>query len=85
MFIDGMLIEAKDLVNGISIVQAQHADQVDYFHVELESHDVIIAEGAASESYIDDDSRGMFHNAREFAALYPEATNDMAMYCAPRI
>ena len=33
---------------------------------------MIIAEGALSESFIDDDSRGMFHNAHEYAMLYPE-------------
>ena len=58
-----MLIEAKDLINGVSIVQAERVEKVEYFHIELDSHDVIIAEGALSESFIDDDSRGMFHNA----------------------
>ncbi len=81
----GVLIEAKDLVNGISIVQAEHADKVEYFHIELETHDVIIAEGALSESFIDDDSRGMFHNAPEFHALYPQAARNAAQYCAPRL
>jgi hypothetical protein len=45
---------------------------------------VIIAEGALSESYIDDDGRGMFHNAHEYHALYPEAANTPARYCARR-
>ena len=61
-----MLIEAKDLVNGVSIVQAEHVDKVKYVHIELDSHDVIVAEGALSETFIDDDSRGMFHNAHEY-------------------
>ena len=43
--INGVLIEAKDLVNGVSIVQIEHAEEVEYFHIELESHDVILAEG----------------------------------------
>jgi len=87
MLIDGMLIEGKDLVNGVTIVQAQQASKVEYFHIELETHDVLLAEGAASETFIDDDSRGMFHNAHEFAALYPAdaAGNVFAAYCAPRI
>ncbi len=45
----------------------------EYYHVELDTHDVLLAEGAPSERFLDDDSRGMFHNAREFAALYPDA------------
>ena len=46
----GVLIEAKDLVNGVSIMQAERVEQIEYFHIELETHDVIIAEGALSES-----------------------------------
>ena len=85
MYLDGVLIEAKDLVNGVSIVQAERVDKVEYFHIELETHDVIIAEGALSESFIDDDNRGMFHNAHEYRALYPDAAADAARYCAPRV
>ena len=66
--IGGVLIEAKDLVNGVTIVQAERVENVEYFHVELETHDVIIAEGALSETFLDDDSRGMFHNAHEYDA-----------------
>jgi hypothetical protein len=80
----GVLIEAKDLINGVSIVQAERVETVEYVHVELDSHDVIIAEGALSESFVDDDSRGMFHNAQEYGALYPEAARAKAQYCAPR-
>src|SRR6185312_789106 len=59
MYLDGVLVESKDLVNGVLVVQAAHVEQVEYFHVELESHDVIGAEGAWSETFVDDDSRGM--------------------------
>jgi hypothetical protein len=54
MYLEGVLIEAKDLVNGASIVQAEQVEKVEYFHIELETHDVIIAEGALSESFLDD-------------------------------
>ncbi len=83
MFIHGVLIEAKDLVNGVSIMQAERVDMVEYLHIELDSHDIIIAEGALSESFIDDDSRQMFHNAHEYAALYPDAPRIEARFCAP--
>jgi hypothetical protein len=46
---------------------------------------VIIAEGALSETFVDDDSRGMFHNAREYAALYADEGMTPARYCAPRL
>jgi hypothetical protein len=84
--LDGVLIEAKDLVNGVSIVQAERVDRVEYFHIELDTHDVIIAEGALAESFIDDDSRGLFHNAHEYRVRYPAAaTATIARYCARRL
>jgi microcystin-dependent protein/glycosyltransferase involved in cell wall biosynthesis len=85
MFLDGVLIEAIDLVNGVSVMQAERVERVDYFHIELDTHDIIVAEGALSESFLDDDSRGMFQNAHEFAALYPDSPARPALYCAPRI
>ncbi|HEY0913017.1 MAG TPA: Hint domain-containing protein, partial [Bradyrhizobium sp.] len=84
MYLEGVLIEAKDLTNGVSIVQADQVEKVEYFHVELETHDVIFAEGALSESFLDDGSRGIFHNAPEYHALYPDTTDVPVRYCAPR-
>jgi hypothetical protein len=84
MYLDGVLIEGIDLVNGVTIIQASEVERVEYFHIELETHDVIIAEGSLSESFVDDDSRGMFHNAHEFASLYSDETGGAARYCAPR-
>jgi hypothetical protein len=84
MHLDGVLIEARDLVNGVSIVQARDIEEVEYFHIELDSHDVIVAEGALSETFLDDDSRGMFHNAPDFHALYPDVVTAPPGYCAPR-
>jgi autotransporter passenger strand-loop-strand repeat protein len=83
MFLDGMLIPAHALVNGTSIVQATQIEQVEYFHLELDFHDVIVAEGALSESFVDDDSRGMFQNAADHRRLYPDAGRKPAEYCAP--
>ena len=46
---------------------------------------MLLAEGAPAESFVDDDSRGMFHNAAEHDALYPNASWTPALYCAPRL
>ena len=81
----GVLVEAKDLVNGVSIVQAQSVGQIEYVHIELETHDVIIAEGAPAETYLDDDNRFMFHNALEYDALAEQDVRQPASYCAPRL
>ncbi len=85
MFLDGVLIPASALVNGHSITQPEPADQVEYFHLELDSHDIILAEGAASETFVDDGSRGMFLNAAEYHALCPDAVPAPPRYCAPRV
>lgn len=53
MFLENVLIPAVLLVNGVTILQAQAMDEVSYFHIELDSHDVLLAEGAPSESFID--------------------------------
>ncbi len=83
MWFDGLLVPARCLVNGSTITQARGLQRVDYFHVELSSHDIILAEGAASETFLDDDSRGMFHNASTFAALFPDAKPGRS--CAPKV
>ncbi len=85
MFLDGVLVPAGLLVNGVSVTQAQSVVTVEYIHVELDEHAVIWAEGAASESFVDDNSRGMFQNVHEFVALYPGNVRVPAVYCAPRV
>lgn len=83
--IDGSLVPAAALVNDDLITQLNAVDRVDYYHIELETHDIILAEGAPAETFVDDYSRGMFHNSAEYAALYPEAVPVPAQFCAPRI
>jgi autotransporter-associated beta strand protein len=85
MFFDGVLIPAEHLVNGVSILRCPEIDPIRYFHIELGQHDVIYAEGAQAETFVDCDSRGMFHNAREFALLYPDAAAPKWVFCAPRV
>ncbi len=60
-FADGALIPVRYLVNGATIVQ-RPVDQISYFHVELERHDVLLAEGLPAESYLDTGNRGAFAN-----------------------
>lgn len=71
LLLDGTLIPAGVLVNGTSIVQAREVEAMEYFHIELDRHGILIAEGVLAESFVDDNCRGIFHNAHEHAALYP--------------
>ena len=82
MFLDGVLVPAASLVNGSTITQDRAARQVDYIHTELAQHDVILAEGALSETFVDDGSRGLFHNAVGHAATLLDGP---AEYFAPRL
>jgi len=85
MYIDGVLIPAHVLVNGDSIVRDGNVAALKYFHLELDQHAVIHAEGALAESYVDDDSRDQFDNAAEYTLLYPHACRGSARFCAPRL
>jgi hypothetical protein len=54
LLLDGVLVQAGALVNGTSIVTETAMPVVfTYYHVQLDSHDVLLAEGVAAESFLD--------------------------------
>ena len=63
LFIDDVLIPVEFLVNHRSIVWDDRAQEVTLYHVELDRHDVMVANGAPAESYRDDGNRWLFQNA----------------------
>jgi hypothetical protein len=70
MFVGGVLVEAGALVNGQSILREAEVPEVfTYYHVELASHELILAEGAATESFIDQAGRMNFGNWAERGAV----------------
>ncbi len=85
VYVEGVLIPAGLLVNGASIVQEQ-AQIIRYFHVELDSHDVLLAHGLPCETYLDDGNRAAFANAEGHAELHgrldPKSWDDA---CAPMV
>ena len=70
--INGLLISAGDLINGSSITRWEptNMDVVEYLHIELKSHDVILANGAPAETLPGDASHIEFDNFDEYVALY---------------
>ena len=67
----GALIPARLLVDNRSI-HAIEVDEIIYWHVELERHDVVVCEGLPTESYLDTGNRADFANAGTVIALQPE-------------
>ncbi|MCJ2079642.1 Hint domain-containing protein [Methylobacterium sp. E-016] len=63
-----VLIPASVLVNGSTIVQ-EDVDSVTYWHIELDSHDLLIAEGQAAESYLDMGNRDFFAHSTSSGAV----------------
>lgn len=67
--LDGYLVNASALRNGSTIytVPSMPLTGFTYFHVECDNHELLLAEGVAAESYLDNPSRDVFDNAAERA------------------
>ncbi len=72
LYFDGSLVQAKDLIDGVVIVQDQDIPSIRYYHVELKTHGILLAEGAGAESYLDTGHRGVFSNANAPVILHPD-------------
>ena len=73
MIVDGLVINASTLVNGTTIdwvPLAELPDSFTVYHVETENHDVILANGAPVETFIDYVGRRAFDNHAEYLDLY---------------
>lgn len=72
LLVENLLINAGALVNGINIIQTRPKETFRYFHIELDSHELIVAEGIAAESYLpQNENRSSFDNSEEFDMDYP--------------
>jgi hypothetical protein len=89
IFVDGRLIAARQLINGSTIRQETDWAAVEYFHVELDSHAILLAEGLPAESYLDTGNHGFFANGGAPLVLHPDLTDESdcparaAGSCAP--
>lgn len=71
VFLGGVLIPVKYLANGQTIFQDRSFETVEYWHVELARHDVLLAEALPAETYLDTGNRAGFDNAGPALALHP--------------
>jgi hypothetical protein len=65
LYLDGVLIPVEFLINHRTILWDDRAGEVTVYHIELETHDVLVADGAPAESYRDDGNRWLFQNINE--------------------
>ena len=70
VFVEDVLIPIRYLINGTTICQIS-VPEVTYFHIELERHDVVSANGLSAESYLDTGDRMNFENASRATSLHP--------------
>jgi hypothetical protein len=84
VFFDGVLVPAEALINGTTITRFEpsESDELEYFHIKLETHDVIYAEGAPVETLLNVDESAV--NFAEYFRLY-EQPNTEEVRCAPLV
>ena len=73
MLVDGVLCEAGALVNGTTITRvplSEFGESYAVYHVETEDHEIILANGAPSETFVDNVSRRSFDNYAEYEELH---------------
>jgi Hint domain len=85
IYIDGILIPAGNLVNGVTIVAdvMPEAQSLTLFHIELDTHEAILAEGLAVETFRHDHPDA-FDNADEYVRLYGSSEKPLAPF-APTV
>ncbi len=82
--LDEVLIPASTLINGATVAQVE-VDEVTYWHVELDSHDILVANGLPAESFNDVGNRAFFVESQMVAldVLPDAAANAMEATCRP--
>ncbi|MDR6954460.1 hypothetical protein J2X65_003834 [Ancylobacter sp. 3268] len=87
LMFDGLLVQAGALVNGTSIrrmAPAELGERFTVYHVELDGHALVLAEGVPAETFLDNATRARFDNYPDYLARYgaPAAIAEMDM---PRV
>jgi len=86
VFVDSVLIPVRHLANGGSIAPVRR-DSVTYYHVELDRHDVLLAERLPTESFLDTGNRAAFADGGCVTDLHPDFSRRTwdAEACAPLV
>jgi hypothetical protein len=87
LLLDGLLVQAGALVNGDTIrriPRTELGERFTIFHVETENHEIILAEGAPTETFVDNVSRRRFDNYAEFEKMFGGEVSAMEELPQPR-
>jgi len=84
LLIDDLLVPVCNLINDttITLAEAGEVDELEFFHIKLELHDVIYAEGAPCETLLEVDENAV--NFAEYLRQHGPRTTNVAS-CAPRV
>jgi hypothetical protein len=87
LLVDGVLVPAGLLVDGETILRLPARGRVTWYHVELDAHDLLVTEGALTESYLDMGNRHAFANAGTLTMLHVDFApgGATATGCRPRV
>jgi len=69
IYLDKSFVQASYLVNGATITQLETIEHLEYYHIELDKHDVIIAQGTPTETFVGNTQK--FTNNIEYSVFYP--------------
>ena len=87
MLLDGALCHARALANETTITRVplpEFGETYTVYHVESDAHEIILANGAPAETFLDTVSRKFFDNYAEFEALFGERPPEMVEQPHPR-
>ena len=88
LFLDGVLMPVKELVNGLSIVPAlpAGAEVIEYFHILLDTHEAVLAEGVPAETcLLGHRGHEDFTNFIEYERLYGNEAPSVMVPFAPLV
>jgi Hint domain len=86
VFLNGVLIPVKHLVNHSSIAPATPSGMatIEYYHIEFDTHEVVLAEGALVESFLNEAwQRENFSNFAAYERLYRDERRSAMTPFAP--
>jgi hypothetical protein len=78
-----VLVKAKDLINDTTILRDHDISEVTYHHMLFDRHQIITANGVATESYLPgaQTMAGFDHGTQtEILNLFPQLQNDLGSY-----